>query len=80
MKNRNGSNQYSERRDYCVNTAEADNDNEDWRTKANHLIWFQPFTLQCCCVATFRNCFVLEKLSLHSKFRPSDFSNNYIGN
>lgn len=50
------------------------------RTKANHLIWFQPFTLQCCCVTTFRNCFVLEKLSLHSKFRPSDFSNNYIGN
>lgn len=29
MKNRNGSNQYSERRDYCVHTAEADNDNED---------------------------------------------------
>ena len=29
---------------------------------------------------TFRNCFVLEKLSLHSKFRPSDFSNNYIDN
>ena len=28
MKNRNGSNQYSEGRDYCVNIAEADSDNE----------------------------------------------------
>lgn len=31
MKNRNGSNQYSEGGDYCVNTAEADSDNEDWK-------------------------------------------------
>ena len=29
MKNRNGSNQYSEGGDYCVNNAEADSDNED---------------------------------------------------
>ena len=29
MKNCTGSNQYSEGGDYCVNTAEADSDNED---------------------------------------------------